>query len=444
MNGGFVRASDASGAITTAIAQQAVGGSRTGNHQLESGFLVHGIGSYSGFNMNAVWVQLSGGIPTAIHYSLTADGKNIYAGNNSSSAPRLFRSTDNGNTWAAVTGIPSTGLVWALSNLGGTLFAGTWGSGLYRSTNGGTIWTRADSGMSHNDPRGFTRNSSHIFTCTWSGGVYRSTNNGNHWTSASSGITGGGLWPIHALGNYIFVGAQSGGVFRSSDNGTSWQAVNSGLTYPVAYALASVGTDLFVGTGGAGVFRSTNYGNTWAAVNNGMPANLTVYALIAINTILVAGTSNQGVFVSTDRGGSWSAINNGLTNQSVFSLGMNSQYLFAGTSSTVFRREHSPSIVSVRPLWEQPATFILKQNYPNPFNPSTRIPFSVQFPGFTSLKVYDVLGREVATLVNENLQPGTYEVVFDASRHVGMPSGVYFYRLTVGNLTVTKRMGLIK
>jgi hypothetical protein len=73
-----------------------------------------------------------------------------------------------------------------------------------------------------------------------------------------------------------------------------------------------------------------------------------------------------------------------------------------------------------------PTVFSLAQNYPNPFNPSTLIPFSVHVSGFTSLKVYDVLGREVATLVNESLTPGSYAVEWDASN---VPSGVYFYRL---------------
>jgi hypothetical protein len=93
------------------------------------------------------------------------------------------------------------------------------------------------------------------------------------------------------------------------------------------------------------------------------------------------------------------------------------------------------SITSAGPVPTVPASFALYQNYPNPFNPSTRIPFSVPGSGlpagqagFVSLKVYDILGRDVATLVNENLPPGSYEVTFDAS---GLPSGVYFYRLTV-------------
>ena len=69
------------------------------------------------------------------------------------------------------------------------------------------------------------------------------------------------------------------------------------------------------------------------------------------------------------------------------------------------------------------------QNYPNPFNPSTTIGFDVAQNTFTTLKVYNLLGQEVATLVNEDLLPGAYSVMWDAS---SMPSGVYFYRMTAG------------
>jgi len=88
-----------------------------------------------------------------------------------------------------------------------------------------------------------------------------------------------------------------------------------------------------------------------------------------------------------------------------------------------------------------PAAFNLYQNYPNPFNPSTHIRFSVQGSALTSLKVYDILGREVATLVNEVKQPGRYEVTWNAT---GYASGVYFYRLKAGSFVQTKRMLLLR
>lgn len=88
-----------------------------------------------------------------------------------------------------------------------------------------------------------------------------------------------------------------------------------------------------------------------------------------------------------------------------------------------------------------PTQFALKQNYPNPFNPTTEIEFDVPEKGRAKLLVYDVTGREVATLLNKELAPGTYKATFDASR---LSSGVYFYRLTVGNYSAVKKMMLIR
>ncbi|RPI75211.1 MAG: T9SS C-terminal target domain-containing protein [Ignavibacteriales bacterium] len=88
-----------------------------------------------------------------------------------------------------------------------------------------------------------------------------------------------------------------------------------------------------------------------------------------------------------------------------------------------------------------PIKFSLKQNYPNPFNPSTTIKFSIPIAEFVALKIYDVLGSEVATLVNEEKPAGFYEVKFDASNLV---SGFYFYRLQTGSFVETKKMMLVK
>jgi hypothetical protein len=88
-----------------------------------------------------------------------------------------------------------------------------------------------------------------------------------------------------------------------------------------------------------------------------------------------------------------------------------------------------------------PKEFILSQNYPNPFNPTTKIEFSVPTSSQVSLKVYDLLGREVSTLVNEYKIAGNYEVVFNASN---LPSGMYIYRLQGEKITLSKKMILIK
>lgn len=99
-----------------------------------------------------------------------------------------------------------------------------------------------------------------------------------------------------------------------------------------------------------------------------------------------------------------------------------------------------PTAVNERP-WPVATTFDLSNNYPNPFNPSTMINYQLAMNSQVSLKVYDVLGREVRTLVNEVEKPGSYEVGFDAS---GLPSGVYFYVLNAGSFTSTKKMLYLK
>ncbi|OGU35411.1 MAG: hypothetical protein A2068_01480 [Ignavibacteria bacterium GWB2_35_6b] len=101
-----------------------------------------------------------------------------------------------------------------------------------------------------------------------------------------------------------------------------------------------------------------------------------------------------------------------------------------------------------------PEGFELHQNYPNPFNPSTKISYTIHTPsflppltkgragvGFITLKIFDVLGREIATLVNEKKTPGTYEISFDAT---GFSSGVYYYKLTSGSFSQTKKMLLLR
>ncbi|GEM_PF-6850285 len=90
---------------------------------------------------------------------------------------------------------------------------------------------------------------------------------------------------------------------------------------------------------------------------------------------------------------------------------------------------------------QMPEKFVLAQNYPNPFNPSTQIEFSIPKDGYVTLKVYDMLGREVATLVNGELTASSYSITWNASNSA---SGVYLYKLDAGNYSVTKKMVLMK
>ncbi|MBK9097156.1 MAG: T9SS type A sorting domain-containing protein [bacterium] len=104
-----------------------------------------------------------------------------------------------------------------------------------------------------------------------------------------------------------------------------------------------------------------------------------------------------------------------------------------------FMYSHLPT--GIEQIEGELSTYNLSNNYPNPFNPTTTIKFQIPEMGFIALKIYDILGNEITTLVNEELQAGNYEVEFDAS---SISSGIYFYRLQSGSFVETKKMILLK
>jgi len=181
--------------------------------------------------------------------------------------------------------------------------------------------------------------------------------------------------------------------------------------------------------GAAGV--ATNPTLSWGAVSGATSYTLQVSANASFSSFVynqsnIAGTSQQVTGLSTSTMYYWrvSATNAG------------------GTSAFATARNFTTSAPSaVEAIGGLPEEFSLLQNYPNPFNPSTNFEFRIAEPGFVRLTVVDMLGREIATLVNENLTPGTYRTSWDAS---GMPSGVYLYQLRAEGKTETKRMTLLK
>lgn len=156
---------------------------------------------------------------------------------------------------------------------------------------------------------------------------------------------------------------------------------------------------------------------------------------------MFGGSTSRGVYRSLTGGESWSQMNSGLTDTSVYSLAITPNALFAGTYyEGVFR--FSQHVTSVHESSEgMSLSYSLSQNYPNPFNPTTTISYQLPENSFVTIKVYDLLGKEIETLVNENKSAGYYKVNFDASK---LPSGVYFYNLTTGSNSISKKMLLMK
>jgi photosystem II stability/assembly factor-like uncharacterized protein len=387
----------------------------------------------------------------------------------------IFRSTDNGDSW-----VPQmTCYAWCFVIRDSDMFAGT-DEGVFRSTDNGMNWTAASAGSLY--AAAFAVSESNLFAGNYGGGVFRSTNNGTSWTSVNEGLPkdihdSTQYAPVISLalsGQNLFAGTECRGAFLSSDGGTSWTAVNEGLPkdihdstqYAPVISLALSGQNLFAGTT-VGVFLSTNSGTTWIAVNAGLPKDtydttqyVEINALALSGQYLFAGTAD-GVFLSTNNGLTWNAINNGLPQNvgivgNVGAFAFNDSYVLVGTGNFtgpggsgegsfgagVWKRPLSELVSAVQVIsHDMPQSFGLSQNYPNPFNPSTTISYQLPTQSHVTLKIFDVLGREVATLVNGFEEAGYKSLMFDGTK---LSSGLYFYRLTAGRYVETKKLLLLR
>ena len=244
--------------------------------------------------------------------------------------------------------------------------------------------------------------------------------------------------------NFILATAGSTLLIVSSNNGLNWSNAN-GISSAVL-SLATNGTEIYAGIYSGGVLKSTDNGFNFTQTTsfNGYQLN----SILADGTNIIAGSSSGGgIFVSTNKGTNWTQKNDGFNggSASISKLLYANGYIFAGSGSQVWRR-NLQNLLSVNNInTEIPSAYSLSQNYPNPFNPTTKIRFDIPRwrgeGGWTTLRVYDITGREVQTLVNERLQPGTYEATFDGSI---LNSGVYFYKLTTDGFSETKKMLMIK
>jgi serine protease len=142
----------------------------------------------------------------------------------------------------------------------------------------------------------------------------------------------------------------------------------------------------------------------------------------------------RGVFRTTNNGSKWNKVNAGLTDTIVYALAVSGSHLFAGTATGVWKRPFR-EITDVRAEQWIAQQFMLRQNYPNPFNPNSDIRYLISEISNVRFLVFDILGREVAVLVNERKDPGDYTVRFEAT---GLASGVYLYRLTAGSYAKTR------
>ena len=190
------------------------------------------------------------------------------------------------------------------------------------------------------------------------------------------------------------------------------------------------------------ILKTTNGGINWNDQVSSTNVRLNSVQFFDVSNGWIAG--ENGLILNTTNGGSnWSEQTTPTTNN------LNSIYFTSlfngwavGTDGTILHTTNSgTTFIETTYSTAQPIDFVLQQNYPNPFNPSTKISWQSPVSSWQTLKVYDVLGKEVATLVNEYKPRGRYEVEFDASH---LSSGVYYYQLRAGEYVEIKKMILMK
>lgn len=397
----------------------------------------------------AQWCSIPDLKYTNIYCFMTANDSTVFVGGDNAT---LLRSTDNGATWASVMGNGFyVDTVLSLVEGGGYIFAGANGvESVYRSSDNGATWSVANSGLPFNTQVfSMTDVDSNLFAAT-NYGVYGSSDRGETWQADTAGLNMISLYQFGktvaitsvGLRLYTFLINQVGwSVYTTTIDTIAWTSV--GLDTVPGFAMTAIDTNVFAATS-MGVYLYGG-GRTWLSRSNGLPYYIPSCILITSDTLLFAyiGSRNGQIYMTSDLGLTWNEINDSVfANASVNAMAATKKYLFAGTQSGGWRIPIADVITSVNDGHPKlPEKFALYQNYPNPFNPTTVINYQLPVNSFVTLKVYDVLGREIATLVNERQTAGTHNVIFNASK---LPSGMYFYRLQAGTYSNTKKLLLLK
>jgi photosystem II stability/assembly factor-like uncharacterized protein len=326
-------------------------------------------------------------------------GGGATAGNN-----YTLRTTNGGTNWVRTRSVAQAANSIKFIGASTAVLAGRAGT-TARTTDGGATWTE-------NPVTTITTN---LFGMSFApdnltgdaGRVIRTTNGGVNWTIIPVGTTAGFRSVQVFDANTAWVCGDSGIVLHTTNGGTSW------MRQPTPNSTSRLGgmsfqnrTDGYVVGGGPGtalsvIFRTTNGGTSWSDVT---PAN---------DTRLRSELGAISIFGTTG--------------------------LICGDSGVVATNSQLSN--AIKENTKSRATFTLSQNYPNPFNPTTVIGYQLSSRSEVSLEVFDVLGRKVATLVNDSRPAGLNQATFNGT---GLGSGMYFYRLQAGGSVTTRRMMLVK
>lgn len=408
------------------------------------------------------WEQVNTGLPAGYAIPLGFDSDdNFYLANLYSG---FYRSTDTGDSWFPIAPYFGGSHRFTFMADNNQLFLGTtieiaFVGMLFSSTDSGEHWDLFQEGIPLIDPNwpyiqvvmGMDVNSDgDLFAALNTSGIYRRLITDDRWHYVNANIPDTNAFSICVnFNNIVFAGFRDGCIYKSSDNGEKWVESLSGYQNYTVEFLKSAGNYVLA------ILHNYNYpyqdssiglysydnGDTWVNLNvSGLGSRVNSIDYYS-DDFIVAGTDTNGVFVSFDFGNNWANANSGLSDKDIERVLITSNgYLLCGTENEgIFMANINPTTVD--DINSTSLNYSLQQNYPNPFNPLTNIGYSIPQSSKATIKIFDVLGNEIETLVNEEKPAGKFEVKFDGR---GLSSGIYFYQLKAGSFIQTKKMILLK
>jgi photosystem II stability/assembly factor-like uncharacterized protein len=427
------------------------------------------------------WRYSNLGLPNGITtYSLTKSFKDTYVG---TVGAGVFKSTNFGDSWFSVNNGLNAADCWNINfDNEGSLYSACWSNGVYKSTDKGYSWKILNNGIidpymfaviSDNDGILFSSSDQGTFRSIDKGeswnlinnnicnsfskddhnriyglgegkGLFRTTDQGNSWTKLDNGFINGYVYSLAIDSNKnIYAGVLGGGIYKSSDDGTTWTNIyqSSNSSSAISSIVVSPNGYIFASNIYEGILRSSDNGLTWQIMNTDAGYQ-DIYPLgINKKGIIYTSGSNSKFYSSTDNGNTWNDITNNLTFTTVRNIKFDKDdTMYIATDESVWR-SNPDSTVGIKNKPIAILHYSLSQNYPNPFNPNTQINYSVKDKGLVKIDIYDILGRKVESLVNEEKQPGNYSITFNAK---SITSGVYFYKLEINDYVSVKKMVFLK
>ncbi len=371
----------------------------------------------------------------------------------------IFKTEDSGDTWTDISGDLGNLFVNDIRGGGGPeiIWVATQ-NGPYFTMDHQNYANYTSTGLTNTDILYYWFGDDNSTTAQWAigtngGGVFVSAEMSGPWNASATGMSGNGMIVNDITGyaddevNYI-VAATNGGVYFSMDSLSTWTENSGGLAGDAltVTGVAALGTVVLITTHN-GIYYSLDFGDNWIPViPSGKFNALLVQPSLSGISIFAVG---EEAYYSPDFTSFFQLDLSGITGE-ITCVAQNSTYAFMGTTSDgknpekaggIFRKPLDQLITGVPDyLISGSDPGLLQQNYPNPVANQTTIPFKLNEPGNVILQVYDPLGRNVKTLVNDYRKSGSHYEILSVE---GLPKGIYYYTLEVNGVLIGSRKMMI-